>query len=154
MLLKCFFFAFRMTATEVLDMLAEEADFQHATVFLQPPAYGQESDEDSGNGDNVDYYDISRAQLLSEAEYVIDYGSHIVSSVDDYRALEEVDGEPDSSSVKREGTSAKDETSTEQIKQLPLNQMEQPSSSSNNVTLQQWFATGQLRPRIRQSGAQ
>ena len=52
-------------------------------MTLLPPANGQESDEDGGEEEGVDFNNLSRNQLIAEAEVEIDYGNHMESTIDD-----------------------------------------------------------------------
>ena len=80
-------------------MLENDGDFHQAKIFLQPPGSGELSDEDSGDEDIVELHHLSRRQLISQADFEIDYGSHIQSSCDDVitediGTMVEVDCEP------------------------------------------------------------
>lgn len=58
-------------------------DFREATITLLPPGDGQQSDEDSGDEEQSEFHQLSRNQLLAEADLCVDYGSHIVSTLAD-----------------------------------------------------------------------
>ena len=84
-------FIFRYTASEALDILLNDMEeFTDATITMLPPSNGQESDEDSGDEEGTEFHQLSRNQLLAEAELEIDYGSHIESSIFNNNQLEVV----------------------------------------------------------------
>lgn len=74
----------RYTANEALELLLmNDDDFREATITLLPPGDGQQSDEDSGDEEQSEFHQLSRNQLLAEADLCVDYGSHIVSTLAD-----------------------------------------------------------------------
>jgi len=67
---------------DVIAMLEDET-FVEASIFLNPPGNGSESDEDSDVEDGCSANHLSSRQLTAPAEFTIKYGSDNVNSLDD-----------------------------------------------------------------------
>jgi hypothetical protein len=63
--------------------MLEDDNFLDAAVFLSPPCDGMGSDEDSDLEEGFSADHLSSGQLSAPAEFVIDYGSEIVNSMDE-----------------------------------------------------------------------
>lgn len=66
---------------EVIAMLEDE-NFLEASVYLAPPGDGLESDEVSDVEEGSSANHVSSCQLTASAEYVINYGSEKVNSLE------------------------------------------------------------------------
>ena len=73
---------FRYTVNEVESML-EDDNFLEAPVYLAPPGDGMEPDEDSDTEEGFSADHLSSHQLNAPAEFVINYDSDNVNSLDE-----------------------------------------------------------------------
>jgi len=67
---------------DVIAML-EDDNFMEASIFLNPPGNGVESDEDSDVEDGCSANHLSSRQLTAPAEFTIKYGADNVNSLND-----------------------------------------------------------------------
>jgi len=63
--------------------MLEDDNFMEASIFLNPPGNGLESDEDSDVEDGCSANHLSSRQLTAPAEFTIKYGADNVNSLDD-----------------------------------------------------------------------
>ncbi|XP_028164373.1 uncharacterized protein LOC114355629 [Ostrinia furnacalis] len=89
-----------LSANEIISHLEDETDVLAADIFITPPENYDKSDEDSGDEESAHINNLSRHQLLAEAEIratvASNTGIYIEDSLFDHQPLEPV---PSTSSV-------------------------------------------------------
>ncbi|XP_028167925.1 uncharacterized protein LOC114358232 [Ostrinia furnacalis] len=89
-----------LSANEIISHLEDETDVLAADIFITPPENHDKSDEDSGDEESAHINNLSRHQLLAEAEIratvASNTGIYIEDSLFDHQPLEPV---PSNSSV-------------------------------------------------------
>ncbi|XP_048488144.1 piggyBac transposable element-derived protein 3-like [Plutella xylostella] len=84
----------RLNVNEIISQLEEDDDFFAADIFITPPDKWQNSDEDSGDEEFPSINNLSRNQLLAEAELRITRSSQSESSIVKELVENEVQVEP------------------------------------------------------------
>lgn len=62
------FFCFRLSVNDIITLLEEDGNVLSADVYITPPDNYDKSDEDSGDEESANINNLSRHQLLAEAE--------------------------------------------------------------------------------------
>jgi len=62
--------------------MLEDENFVEASVYLQPPANGVDSNEDSDGEDGGSANHLSSQQLTAPAEYIINYGNNVINTLE------------------------------------------------------------------------
>ena len=74
-------FYFGYIACEIYDILESE-NFFVAEVYLQPPNDGLNSDEDSDSEEGTNLQHLSDSQLITHADFRINFGTHLTNSLE------------------------------------------------------------------------
>jgi len=77
------FCVFRYNVNQVITMLEEDDSFVDASVYLNLPGDGMDSDEDSDTEEGCSANRLNSRQLSAPAEFVINYGSDNINSLED-----------------------------------------------------------------------
>ncbi|CAG9136190.1 unnamed protein product [Plutella xylostella] len=83
-----------LNVNEIISQLEEDDDFFAADIFITPPDKWQNSDEDSGDEEFPSINNLSRNQLLAEAELRVTRSSQSESSIVKELVENEVQVEP------------------------------------------------------------
>lgn len=65
-----------MSLNEIISQLEEDEDVLSADIYITPPENNDKSDEDSGDEESANINNLSRRQLLAEAEFRATVSSH------------------------------------------------------------------------------
>lgn len=71
----------RLNVYQIISQLEEDDDLFAADIFITPPENWQNSDEDSGDEEFASINNLSRHQLLSEAELRVTRSSRAESRI-------------------------------------------------------------------------
>jgi Transposase IS4 len=96
---------------EVIAMLEDE-QFVDASIYLNPPGHGIESDEDSDSEEGASANHLSSNQLTASAEFTINYGNENVNSLD-------IDSEDDDSQTEDQAGLTDEEIDTTEDQSPP-----------------------------------
>lgn len=64
-----------MNLHEAIQLIEDDDSIADAEIFIQPPGDGNQSDNDSGDEDNVDINNLPRAQLQA----AVDMRAHTIT---------------------------------------------------------------------------
>ncbi|XP_036332246.1 piggyBac transposable element-derived protein 3-like [Rhagoletis pomonella] len=66
----------KLSLNEIISQLEEDDDVLSADIYITPPENNDKSDEDSGDEESANINNLSRRQLLAEAEFRATVSSH------------------------------------------------------------------------------